>query len=132
INGWQDITTRENRIRETVSTDYAFFAKDDYKLTRDLTLNLGLRYEYYSPAYRRSGVTSTIVDVGNGLFGADRSANAGGQLFNNWLQPGNLFLANYGNNAATYLGGAGALACTAGLQQNSFLPVSTCDPALMT
>jgi hypothetical protein len=135
VNGgvWQDTTTRDNRFREQVSSEYAFFVKDDFKMTKHLTLNLGLRYEYYSAPYLRSGLTSTPVDQGNGLFGASRSAAAGGQLFDNWLQPGNLYLANYGNNAnGSYVGGVPALSCTSGMQQSALLPVSTCDPNLMT
>ena len=48
-----------------------------------------MRYEYYSPPYLKSGLTATIADLGDGLFGASRGA--GGQLFDNWLQPGNLY-----------------------------------------
>jgi hypothetical protein len=51
ISGWQDITTRTNRFRKTTATEWAFFAKDDYKLSKNLTLNMGIRYEYYSPPY---------------------------------------------------------------------------------
>src|SRR5262249_37639423 len=123
IAGWQDITTRTNRTRSTASTDYAFFAKDDYKLSKDVTLNLGVRYEYYAPPYLRSGLTTTIAGLGDGLFGASRGA--GGQSFNSWLQPGNIFLTNYGNNLPA---GATPLECKKGVQQSSLLPVSTCDP----
>ncbi len=129
---WQDTTTRFNQYRETVSSDYAFFGKDDYKLTPSLTLNLGLRYEYYSSPYVRSGLTSTTLDQGNGLFGASRSANAGGQLFDSWLQPGALYLTGYGNNAASLAPGTSFLDCKPGVQQSALLPVSTCDPSLIT
>jgi hypothetical protein len=96
LAGWQDITTQENRFRKMVFDDYSFFVKDDWKLTPSLTLNLGVRYEYYAPPYITSGLTSTITDQGNGLFGVGRGA--GGQLFNNWLSPGNLYFTGYGTN----------------------------------
>ncbi|HET9216132.1 MAG TPA: TonB-dependent receptor [Terriglobia bacterium] len=128
--GWQDTTTQSNRFRKIVSSDFAIFAKDDYKLTRNMTLNLGVRYEYYSPPYITSGLTSTTVDQGDGLFGAARGA--GSQLFNSWLQPGNLYLTGYGNNASRLAPGRTAfLECVPGVQQPG-LPVSNCDPNLMT
>ena len=86
-----------------------------------------MRYEYYAPPYLRSGLTATIANLGEGLFGAGQGA--GGQLFDNWLQPGNLFLTNYGN---TLPAGASPLDCKVGAQQSSLLPVSTCDPTRVT
>ena len=127
LAGWQDITTRSNRYRSTKATEWAFFAKDDYKISKSVTLNLGLRYEYYSPPYLGSGLTVAPADLGNGLFGASRGA--GGKLFDNWLQPGNLFLTNYGN---TLPAGAKPLDCRSGVQQSALLPTSTCDPAMLT
>src|SRR5262249_66641 len=94
--GWQDITTQQTRIRDLVYNDYFFFAKDDLKVKPSLTLNLGVRYEYYAPLYITSGLTSTVVGQGNGLFGVGRGA--GGKLFNNWLSPGNLYFIGYGTN----------------------------------
>jgi len=49
-------------------------------------------------------------------------------LFDSWLQPGNLFLANYGNQLPA---GATPLDCKTGAQQPG-LPVSTCDPNTLT
>jgi hypothetical protein len=127
VAGWQDITTRSNRFRSTKSTDYAFFAKDDYKFTKDLTFNLGVRYEYFAPPYLGSGLTVSLADLGNGMFGASRGA--GGKLFDNWLQPGNLYLTNYGNALPA---GAIPLECKPGVRQSPLLPESTCDPNTLT
>ncbi len=127
VSGWQDITTRNNRYRSTKSTDFAFFAKDDYKIKRDLTLNMGVRYEYFAPPYLGSGLTVSLADLGNGMFGASRGA--GGKMFDSWLQPGNLYLTNYGNALPA---GATPLECKPGVQQSALLPVSTCHPETLT
>ena len=130
LAGWQDTTTQDNRHREMVFSDFAIFAKDDYKLSRRLTLNLGLRYEYYSPPYITSGLTSTTVDQGYGLFGSQRGS---GSPFDTWLQPGNMYLTGYGNNAnALAPGRTSFLECVPGVQQKTGLPVSNCNPNLLT
>jgi hypothetical protein len=137
IKGWQDATTQANRYREMVFNDYSFFAKDDFKLRPNLTLNLGVRYEYYAPPYITSGLTSTVVGEGYGLFGAGRSA--GGQLFNNWLSPGSLYFTGYGTNGTgPGTNGLGSTAISLGCSQTaagtfaSRLPTPNCDPNLQS
>ena len=130
--GWQDVTTQQQRIREMVFTDYAFFAKDDFKLTKDLTLNLGIRYEYYTPPYITSGLTSTVLDQGLGLFGVGRGLGAS---FDNWLQPGNLFFTGYGTNGTgAGTNGLGSAAISLNCSTTAVgtfaarLPAPNCDP----
>jgi len=111
--------------RSQVANEYAFFFKDDWKLTRRLTLNLGLRYEYFAPPYLRGGYTASVVDQGYGLFGAGRVTP---QPFDAWLVPGDLFLTGYGPNTTT----TPTLTFATGVIQSNLLPVSTCDPNKLT
>jgi hypothetical protein len=136
---WDDTLTKTRRYREQVSTEWDFFIKDDFKVTRGLTLNLGVRYEYYGSPYLRSGVTSAAKDTGNGLFGTGLPLT--GSNFSTWGAPGNLYLSNYGSTAGTAgvpagFGipvGAQGLTCVNGVSQlPGVLPVSTCDVARTT
>ena len=42
------------------ATDYSFFLQDDWKFSRKLVLNLGLRYELDLPPYEKRGAMSTF------------------------------------------------------------------------
>jgi hypothetical protein len=121
---WEDITTEGKRFRKQVANEGDVFFKDDWKVNKNLTLNLGLRWEYYGSPYLRGGYTSSIADQGGGLFGADRSATR----FSNWMAPGNLYLTGYGANAPA----SSALSCQANVTQSALLPTSTCDPSKLT
>jgi len=65
-----------------VQREMDFFVKDDYKVRRDLTLNLGVRWEWYGVPFSSSGLAVTPVGGGGAAFGIS------GRDFGGWMNPG--------------------------------------------
>lgn len=59
----------EYKARVWKNREMFFFFKDDWRVSRRLTLNLGLRYEYYQVPYDKNGKTAATVGGQAGLFG---------------------------------------------------------------
>jgi TonB dependent receptor len=74
----------ETDRRDWRQHEYSGFFKDDWKVTRNLTLNLGVRYEYYSPPFEAVGKSVIPVGGSAGAFGIS------GTSFAQAYQPGAL------------------------------------------
>lgn len=128
---WESYVTQERKFRDQVLNETSFFMKDDWKISQSLTINLGLRWEYYGVPYIGSGFTTTTPGQGDGLFGVGRTGLGNARPFDRWLSPGNVFLSSYG-----YIPGSpttGLLQCTVGTASGiAGIPTSNCDPSLIT
>ena len=79
---WNDYPNEISKIRNIAQNEFGFFFKDDWKVSRDLTLNLGGRWDYFGVPFERNGLTTALKGGGNSLFGLS------GRDFSDWMRPG--------------------------------------------
>lgn len=82
LNTFENYLTFPDRIRDTVQNEGDFFAKDDWKVTKNLTLNLGVRWERYGVPYEAHGLMPLPTEGPNAIFGVS------GRSFDGWMKPG--------------------------------------------
>jgi hypothetical protein len=74
------------KIRDFRYNEYEYYFQDNWKLRNDLTINLGLRYQYYSPPYEANGFqAANDVDIEDLL--AIRVRNAAQGIFSESSEP---------------------------------------------
>ena len=59
----------EYKARVWKSREQFYYFKDDWRVSQSVTLNLGMRYEYYQPTYDKNGKTAGLVGGVAGLYG---------------------------------------------------------------
>jgi hypothetical protein len=123
---WENYSTFERKYRDQVLNEAAIFVKDDWKITKALTLNLGVRWEYYGVPFIGSGFTTAAPGLGLGLFGVGRGVLGAENPMNKWMAtPGGVFLSGYGPT--------GLLQCNKGTASGvTGIPASNCDPSQIT
>jgi hypothetical protein len=77
---WNDPVADPALVRDTVQKEFSWFFKDDWKVTQDLTLNLGVRHDYYGVPYLNNGLTTTLKGGTGHLFGMS------GDSFDCWFK----------------------------------------------
>jgi hypothetical protein len=74
---WLDFKQDFRRYRNFRQTDFFAFFADSWQLSKNLTLNLGVRWEKYGPGYETHGMTTVAKGGQAGLFGiSGRDFNA--------------------------------------------------------
>lgn len=104
--------------KDTRSNLYAFFFQDNYKLRSNLTVTMGMRWEYFGPISEKNGhlasvrlgqganlLTGIKVQVGGNLYNAQKG-NFGPQLGFAW-SPRSLLGRGDFNNKLVFRGGFG-------------------------
>ncbi len=69
LSTWSDYRNEHTITIPLHQTEMSAFAKDDYKVSKNLTLNLGLRWEYYGVPYNTRGITLSPVGGSDAVFG---------------------------------------------------------------
>jgi hypothetical protein len=82
LDAFDDYKTYAGKIRDMRINEFSLFFKDDWKVGRNLTLNLGVRYDYFGVPYETSGLMPLPVGGGSGAFGIS------GKSFADWMSPG--------------------------------------------
>jgi hypothetical protein len=77
---WNDPLQEPHMVRDTIMREFSLFVKDDWKVRPDLTLNLGVRWDYYGVPYLGGGMTVGLDGGGGAIFGP-----SGG--YDNWFTP---------------------------------------------
>lgn len=83
-NKWMSYLDKKRKINEPHQNEFSLFFKDDWKVRPSLTLNLGLRYEFYGVPYEGQGLSIVPMNGGGlALFGVS------GRSFDRWMRPDN-------------------------------------------
>ncbi len=84
-------------VRHWRNREYGFFFQDDWKASKKLTLNLGIRYDLYQRHNEENNLATTFIKGSNQPLISNISTGAG------WLASANILAGNAGCDSATQI-----------------------------
>jgi hypothetical protein len=63
LTTWQ--ATGSPRVRNHILNEHGYYFQDDWRVLRNLTLNLGMRWELFLPPVEANGIQGTVADAGS-------------------------------------------------------------------
>lgn len=88
------------RVLDLRQKELHLFFKDDWRITSDLTLNLGARWEYYGVPFEARGNTLGVLDGIEGMRGVSRNLSAWMSDFDTLMNQGPADYAGLGTTQA--------------------------------
>jgi len=86
------------RVRNFIFRDYGYYFQDDWRIKPNLTLNLGMRYEFYGVPFERDQLQGNIIQNEAGLI------NTAGRIADLTVKRSNSWFKNDYNNFAPRVG----------------------------
>ena len=86
LDAFENLLTHTHRNRKFNIPEISWFIKDDWKITQDLTLNLGVRYDWIGVLYDSGGMMPAPHERNERVWGM--SWDGVGNPFDTWMVPG--------------------------------------------
>ena len=83
LDKFEDFKSFPQRLRDTHRNEFSAFVKDDWKLTKTLTINAGVRWDWYGSIYDQNGMMPLPTDGPAAIFGI-----SGRSFADAWFRPG--------------------------------------------
>src|SRR5262249_7402060 len=94
LNAFEDYKTFPWRVRDFHQNEASLYFKDDWKVKNNLTLNLGLRWDYFGVPYESHGLMAAAQGGPAAIWGISGSG------FSDWMKPG----VRGSNTVSAYVG----------------------------